>query len=322
MLNIKNLNVKFKVNKDYIYAVNGIDLDIERGETLSIIGESGSGKSVTAYSITGLLPTPPGEIYKGEIIFDNQNLLDLSNKSLNKIRGRDISIIFQNIDEVLNPNIKIGYQIAEPLLIHKKTDKKEALSRAVDMLKKVEMPRPEEIANFYPNQLSGGMKQRVMIAMALITSPKLLIADEPTTALDVTVQAEIIELIRRIKKESNMSMLFITHDLGVANDLSDNIAIMYAGEILEKGSAENISSRPLHPYTRGLISCIPRINENKKKLHSIKGSVAQITEPVKGCCFYDRCTDRMNICKIEKPEMIKKDDHLVKCHLYGDNYDG
>jgi peptide/nickel transport system ATP-binding protein len=322
MLNIKNLNVRFKVNKDYIYAVNGIDLDIERGETLSIIGESGSGKSVTAYSITGLLPTPPGEIYKGEIIFDNQNLLDLNNKSLNKIRGRDISIIFQNIDEVLNPNIKIGYQIAEPLLIHKKTDKKEALSRAVDMLKKVEMPRPEEIANFYPNQLSGGMKQRVMIAMALITSPKLLIADEPTTALDVTVQAEIIELIRRIKKESNMSMLFITHDLGVANDLSDNIAIMYAGEILEKGSAENISSRPLHPYTRGLISCIPRINENKKKLHSIKGSVAQITEPVKGCCFYDRCTDRMNICKTEKPEIIKKDDHMVKCHLYGDNYDG
>ena len=322
MLNIKNLNIRFKVNKNFVYAVNGIDLDINKGETVSIIGESGSGKSVTAYSITGLLPIPPGEITEGEINFENTNLIKLNNKKLNEIRGSDISIIFQNIDEVLNPNIEIGYQIAEPLIIHKNMNKKDALERSMAMLKKVDMPNPHETINFYPHQLSGGMKQRVMIAIALINNPKLLIADEPTTALDVTVQAEILELLKKIKKEYKMSILFITHDLGVAYEISDKIAIMYAGEILEKGSAEIITKNPMHPYTKDLIKCIPRINKREKRLYSIKGSVSQITDPIIGCCFYDRCSYKMNICKEIKPEVKNINNHLIKCHLYGDNYEG
>lgn len=321
MLSIKNLNVRFKVNKNYIYAVNGIDLNINKRETVSIIGESGSGKSVTAYSLSGLLPQPPGEITQGEIIFENTNLLKLNNKTLNKIRGNDISIIFQNIDEVLNPNIKIGYQIAEPLLIHESISKKDALKKALDMLKKVDMPNPNETINFYPDQLSGGMKQRVMIAIALINNPKLLIADEPTTALDVTVQAEILELLKNLKEEYSMSVLFITHDLGVAYEISDKIAIMYAGEILETGNAEIITKEPLHPYTKSLIKCIPRINKNEKRLYSIEGSVSQITSPILGCCFYDRCPSRMDKCKKEKPPVQSINNHIIKCHLYGDNYD-
>ncbi|MDW7667317.1 MAG: ABC transporter ATP-binding protein [Bacillota bacterium] len=321
MLKIKDLNVRFKVNNNYIYAVNGINLEIPKGETVSIIGESGSGKSVTAYSISGLLPIPPGEITAGKINFENTNLLNLNNKKLNKIRGNDISIIFQNIDEVLNPNIKIGYQIAEPLLIHKNIKKKEALEKSMDMLKKVDMPNPHEIINFYPHQLSGGMKQRVMIAIALINNPKLLIADEPTTALDVTVQAEILELLKRIKEEYSVSILFITHDLGVAYEISDKIAIMYAGEILEKGSTESITKNPMHPYTKDLIKCIPRINKTEKTLYSIKGSVSQITEPIIDCCFYDRCSYKMNICKEVKPKVKNINNHLIKCHLYGDNYE-
>jgi oligopeptide/dipeptide ABC transporter ATP-binding protein len=321
MLSIKNLNVRFKVNKNYIYAVNGIDLNINKRETVSIIGESGSGKSVTAYSLSGLLPQPPGEITEGEIIFENTNLLKLNNKSLNKIRGNDISIIFQNIDEVLNPNIKIGYQIAEPLLIHESISKKDVLKKALDMLKKVDMPNPNETINFYPDQLSGGMKQRVMIAIALINNPKLLIADEPTTALDVTVQAEILELLKNLKEEYSMSVLFITHDLGVAYEISDKIAIMYAGEILETGNAEIITKEPLHPYTKSLIKCIPRINKNEKRLYSIEGSVSQITSPILGCCFYDRCPSRMDKCKKEKPQIQSINNHIIKCHLYGDNYD-
>jgi len=321
MLNVKDLNVRFKVNKNYVYAVNGISLDINKGETVSIIGESGSGKSVTAYSISGLLPIPPGEITKGEINFEKANLLELSNKKLNKIRGNDISIIFQNIDEVLNPNITIGYQIAEPLLIHKSMKRETALEKSMEMLKKVDMPNPNETINFYPNQLSGGMKQRVMIAMALINNPKLLIADEPTTALDVTVQAEILELLRKIKQEYNMSILFITHDLGVAHEISDKIAIMYAGEILEKGTTENITQNPLHPYTKDLIKCIPRINKSEKRLYSINGSVSQINSPILGCCFYERCSSKMDICKKKKPEVQNINNHLIKCHLYGDNYE-
>jgi len=321
MLSIKNLNVRFKVNKNYIYAVNGIDLNINKRETVSIIGESGSGKSVTAYSLSGLLPQPPGEITQGEIIFENTNLLKLNNKSLNKIRGNDISIIFQNIDEVLNPNIKIGYQIAEPLLIHENISKKDALKKALDMLKKVDMPNPNETIDFYPDQLSGGMKQRVMIAIALINNPQLLIADEPTTALDVTVQAEILELLKNLKEEYSMSVLFITHDLGVAYEISDKIAIMYAGEILETGNAETITKEPMHPYTKSLIKCIPRINKNEKRLYSIEGSVSQITSPILGCCFYDRCPSRMGICEKQKPKVQSINNHIVKCHLYGDNYD-
>lgn len=321
MLSIKNLNVRFKVNKNYTYAVNGIDLNINKRETVSIIGESGSGKSVTAYSLSGLLPQPPGEITQGEIIFENTNLLKLNNKTLNKIRGNDISIIFQNIDEVLNPNIKIGYQIAEPLLIHENISKKDALKKALDMLRKVDMPNPNETIDFYPNQLSGGMKQRVMIAIALINNPKLLIADEPTTALDVTVQAEILELLKNLKEEYSMSVLFITHDLGVAYEISDKIAIMYAGEILETGNAEIITKKPLHPYTKSLIKCIPRINKNEKRLYSIDGSVSQITSPILGCCFYDRCPSRMDKCKKQKPPVKSIKNHIIKCHLYGDNYD-
>lgn len=321
MLSIKNLNVRFKVNKNYIYAVNGIDLNINKRETVSIIGESGSGKSVTAYSLSGLLPQPPGEITEGEIIFENTNLLKLNNNTLNKIRGNDISIIFQNIDEVLNPNIKIGYQIAEPLLIHENISKKDALKKALDMLKKVDMPNPNETIDFYPDQLSGGMKQRVMIAIALINNPKLLIADEPTTALDVTVQAEILELLKNLKEEYSMSVLFITHDLGVAYEISDKIAIMYAGEILETGNAEIITKEPLHPYTKSLIKCIPRINKNENRLYSIEGSVSQITSPILGCCFYDRCPSRMDKCKKQKPAVQIINNHIIKCHLYGDNYD-
>lgn len=321
MLNIKNLNVRFKVNKNYVYAVNGISLDVNKGETVSLIGESGSGKSVTAYSISGLLPIPPGEITEGEINFENTNLIKLNSKKLNKIRGNDISIIFQNIDEVLNPNIKIGYQIAEPLIIHENMNKQDALEKSMDMLRKVDMPNPNETINFYPHQLSGGMKQRVMIAIALINNPKLLIADEPTTALDVTVQAEILELLKKIKKEYDMSILFITHDLGVAYEISDKIAIMYAGEILEKGTTEIITKNPMHPYTKDLIKCIPRINKSEKRLYSIKGSVSQITKPISGCCFYDRCSYKMDICKEEKPEVRNIDNHLIKCHLYGDKYE-
>lgn len=317
LLEVKDLRTHFRLEDKTIYAVNGVSFSIDKKEVVALIGESGSGKSVTALSIMGIVPQPPGIIKSGTIEFEGEDLLKKKEKEMRTIRGNKISMICQDPMNSLNPMLTIGFQIKECLTIHKKASGKVAKEKVIEILEKIEMPDPRETYDSYPYKLSGGMRQRVMIAMALICNPKLLIADEPTTALDVTIQAEILDLIKRLKDELDTSVLLITHDLGVVTEMADKIIVMYGGKIMEVAPTTKLYTNPSHPYTIGLMLCIPRLNSNKEKLYTIEGAVPDMSFEQDGCEFYDRCNKKMNICKDRKPELLEiEKDYFVRCFLH------
>lgn len=320
LLTIRNLSTYFYTDEGVAKAVDGVDLELEEGGTLGVVGESGCGKSVTALSILRLVPDPPGKIVKGKIIFNGTDLLTLSEAQMRKIRGRFISMIFQEPMTSLNPVFQIGDQIAEVLRLHEGLSKKEAWNRSVEMLKLVGIPSPERRVFEYPHQLSGGMRQRAMIAMALACTPKLMIADEPTTALDVTIQAQILELMNRLKKEKGMSVILITHNLGVIAETAKKVAVMYAGRIVEYAEVRPIFATPKHPYTQGLLKSIPRLDEGharKQKLEAIPGLVPSLLDLPQGCKFSNRCKFVFEKC-IEEPALVEASPgHFSRCWLYG-----
>jgi len=317
LLEIKNLHTYFKTKKGIVKAVNGVSYSVEAGKTLGIVGESGSGKSVSAMSIIKLLDGN-GYIDSGEIIFEGKNLVDISIKEMSKIRGNDISVIFQEPMTSLNPVFTVEKQVAEPFMIHQGMSKKEAAKKVVEMLNEVRIPNPEAVAKQYPHQLSGGMRQRVMIAMALACRPKLLIADEPTTALDVTIQAQILKLMNELKKENGTSILFITHDLGVINEMADDVAVMYCGQVVEMASARTIFSKEshyMHPYTEGLMYSIPRLDTPPGvRLEAIPGAVPHPLDLPKGCKFAPRCKYATDKCRTQEPELVEiEEGHQIRC---------
>ena len=318
LLQIKDLKTYFYTDEGIIRAVDGLDLIIRKRETLGVVGESGCGKSVSALSILQLVQDPPGKIVGGEILFKNEELLKKTTVEMRKIRGNSISMIFQEPMTSLNPVYTIGNQILEAITLHQKLTKKEALEKTVEMLRLISIPSPEKRINEYPHKLSGGQRQRVMIAMALSCSPDLLIADEPTTALDVTIQAQILELIKKLKDEIGMSVMMITHDLGVIAEVSDNVLVVYAGKAVEYADVVSVFKFPKHPYTVALLNSIPRLTDKQgKRLETIQGGIPNPLSLPSGCKFHPRCKFAMDICKIEEPELKRvEDDHMVRCWMY------
>ena len=316
LLEIKDLHTYFDTKRGLIKAVNGVSLTIEEGRTLGVVGESGSGKSQTAMSILKLFEQNQ-KIYSGEIYFDGKKISDLNAQQMSHIRGNDISIIFQEPMTSLNPIFTVNRQISEVLMLHQKLSKKEAEKRSIEMLQQVKIANPVQVNKSYPFQLSGGMRQRVMIAMALACRPKLLIADEPTTALDVTIQAQILRLMNDLKHELGTSIMFITHDLGVINQMADDVAVMYCGQVVESAPVENIfrGSEYLHPYTEGLQTSIPRLNsERTERLDAIPGSVPHPLALPEGCKFAPRCKYACDKCRKEEPELVKVgENHSIRC---------
>lgn len=301
ILKIENLCTYFFTDDGVVKSVDGVNLTLKQGATLGIVGESGSGKSVTALSVMGLLMGTKGKVVNGKILLDGKDIVNVSEETKRKLRGSQIAMIFQEPMTSLNPVMKIGKQIMEAILAHQQISKAEARSKTLDMLKKVELPRAEQILDEYPYQLSGGQRQRVMIAMALVCKPKILIADEPTTALDVTIQAQILELMNHLKKEVGTSTLFITHNLGVVAETCDDVAVMYCGRVVESGSVFDIFDHPGHPYTKGLLASIPRLGEHVERLDCIPGNVPNPKYMPKGCKFAPRCSFAMDICRREEP---------------------
>ncbi len=317
LLHVKDLKTYFYTHAGIVKAVDGISFSIKSGETLGIVGESGCGKSVTALSIMRLIADPPGKIISGEIFFKKTDLLNLDKNKMMNIRGKNISMIFQEPMTSLDPVFTIGHEIQETIMVHQKYDKKKAKSIVMDLLKKVGMPDAEKRIDCYPHELSGGMRQRVMIAMALSCNPTLLIADEPTTALDVTIQAQILQLMNNLKAEFGTSLMLITHDLGVIAEMCDNVAVMYAGHIVEYTDLNTLFNKPLHPYTKGLSKSIPRLDLSLDRLDTIKGTVPNLCCLPEGCPFHPRCDETISICSREMPPLIEiNSNHQIKCHLY------
>lgn len=318
MLEVKNLKAGFDIDGELYHAVDDVSFSVKSGQIVGVVGESGCGKSVMSLSIMQLLPKGVGKITGGEIRFHGKNIENYSNDEMNKIRGNDISMIFQEPMTSLNPVFTIGSQIEEIMLNHSKMSKAEARSKAIDLLKQVGIPRAEKIVNEYPHQLSGGMRQRVMIAIAIACQPRLLIADEPTTALDVTVQAQILDLLKSIQGKNNMSIVLITHDLGVVAEICDEVIIMYAGKIVERTTVDNLFYKPKHPYTKLLMASIPRIDTEVNELATIKGIVPSLKNmPRVGCRFVDRCPSAMPECSNVTPQLTFVDDnHEVSCLLF------
>jgi len=320
ILKIDNLHTYFHVDGEDLKAVRGVSFVIGRGETLGLVGESGCGKTVTALSLMKLV-TPPGRVEKGEVILLNRggesvNLLSFTEKEMRAVRGREMAMIFQEPMTSLNPVFTVGDQIMEAILVHERIGKKAARARAIELLKAVNIPNPETRIKDYPHQLSGGQRQRVMIAMALSCRPGVLIADEPTTALDVTVQARILQLIARLRDENDMAVLLVTHDLGVVAQETDRVAVMYLGRIVETATTEELFARPLHPYTRALMESVPRLGEDKERLSTIRGNVPGLNRIPSGCSFHPRCPIAEEICRREAP--VSRDmggGHQVECHL-------
>lgn len=313
LLEVKDLKTHFFTEDGVVKAVDGVDFEVYQGETLGIVGESGCGKSVTAFSILRLLDYP-GKTIGGEVIFKGENLLKKTEDEMREIRGKEIAIIFQEPMTALNPVLTVGFQISEALMMHFKMSKGEAKKKSVELLKKVGIPIPEQRVNEYPHQLSGGMRQRAMIAMAMSCDPILLIADEPTTALDVTIQAQILDLMMTLLKEFDGSLIMITHDLGVIAEIADRIAVMYAGKVVEYTDKKTIFHNPLHPYTLGLLTSIPRLDIEMKRLNVIPGIVPNPLHFPSGCKFHPRCRFATDRCKKEEPSLIKiEEGHLVKC---------
>jgi len=321
LLEIKSLKTYFYTEDGVVRAVDGVDFEVYPGEIVGLVGESGCGKSVTSFSVMRLVDSP-GKIVAGEIQFDGTNLLDLPEEEMIHVRGNRISMIFQQPQTALNPVFKVGDQIGEVLNVHQDLGKDAGYKRAVEMLKLVGIPDAERRVDSYPHELSGGMAQRVMIAMALATLPELLIADEPTTALDVTIQAQILDLMRKLRENSGAAIILITHDLGVVAEICERVAVMYAGEIVEQTDVGTLFDEPLHPYTTGLIGSIPILGKLKDRLEVIPGSVPNLVDLPPGCRFTPRCKDVMDICTVKKPDLIEyKPDHKVRCWLY-QNVDG
>ncbi|GEM04937.1 peptide ABC transporter ATP-binding protein [Halolactibacillus miurensis] len=308
ILEVKNLHVSFDTYGGEVQAVRGVSFDLKKGETLAIVGESGSGKSVTTRALAKLIPSPPGRIKEGEILFEGKDLATLSEREMQKIRGKDISTIFQDPMTSLNPTMKIGTQVMEGLLKHNKISKKEARKRTLELLELVGLPEPEKRIDQYPHQFSGGQRQRIVIAIALACGPKILIADEPTTALDVTIQAQILELMKDIQKKVDSSIIFITHDLGVVANVADRVAVMYAGKIVEIGTADEIFYNPKHPYTWGLLGSMPTLDNEEESLIAIPGSPPDMLNPPIGDAFATRNEYAMEIDFVEQPPMFKVSD--------------
>ncbi len=320
LLEVKNLKTYFYTDEGVVPSVDDVSFSIGYGETLGIVGESGCGKSVTSLSIMDLVPSPPGKIVDGEILLKGRDLRKLSEAEMRKIRGNEVAMVFQEPMTSLNPVFTIGSQIIEALMLHKHLSKKEARDKAIEMLKLVKIPMPEKRVKEYPHQLSGGMRQRVMIAMALCCDPQLLICDEPTTALDVTIQAQVLDLIGELKKKLNTSIMMITHNLGVISEIADNAMVMYAGKVIEYGSVRQLFKNPLHPYTNGLMNAIPRIESDKEELYMIKGTVPSLRNRPKGCLFHPRCEYAKEICRACMPIFVERDGHKVRCWKYTDRW--
>ncbi|MBM7693130.1 oligopeptide/dipeptide ABC transporter ATP-binding protein [Peribacillus deserti] len=314
ILDIENLVTKFKTANGEVSAVRGISFSLKKGETLCIVGESGCGKSITALSIMGLLAGNARS--EGSINFNGKNLLNVKHEEMRKIRGNEISMIFQEPMTALNPTFTVGFQLCEPLMIHNKLSKKAAFQKGIELLKQVGIPLPEKRMKQYPHELSGGMRQRVMIAIALACNPSLLIADEPTTALDVTIQAQILDLLNDLKDEFQTSLIMITHDMGVVAEVADRVIVMYAGEIIEEGTAEAIFNTPQHPYTKGLLSSVPNVDDPYFKLNPIPGTLPNLNEQISGCRFHPRCPHAMEKCIQHSPYRTKRtENHAVRCWL-------
>lgn len=314
LLEVRSLTTHFFTEDGVVRAVEDVNFEIHPGEILSLVGESGCGKSVTGLSLLRLIPIPPGKIMSGELLFEGRDLLGLEEREMERVRGNDISMIFQEPMTSLNPVFTIGNQIMEALQLHQNLDKKEAKRRAIEMLDRVKIPSPEVRIDSYPHQLSGGMRQRAMIAMALSCQPKLLIADEPTTALDVTIQAQVLRLLKEIQGEMGMAVMLITHDLGVVSEIADRVAVMYAGRIVESGPIEAIFGEMRHPYTRGLLESIPQLEEKRKRLNAIPGQVPNPMDLPTGCKFHPRCHLMIDDCKREEPPLFQVNgNHFSRC---------
>jgi oligopeptide/dipeptide ABC transporter ATP-binding protein len=319
LLQVKDLRTSFFTPEGEVRAIDGVSFEIGEGKTLGLVGESGCGKSVTSLSIMRLVPSPPGRIVGGEIFYRGRDLLKLNKEEMRKIRGNEISMIFQEPMTSLNPVFTVGNQIGEAIRLHQGLGKKETRRKTIDMLRLVKIADPESRVDAYPHQLSGGMRQRVMIAMALSCNPSLLIADEPTTALDVTIQAQILELMKELQQKIGMALLLITHDLGVVAEQADEVAIMYAGKIVERASAERIFTRPLHPYTVGLLNSLPGAGTKKKRrLAAIPGVVPSPLDVPSGCRFRDRCPRAAALCADAEPQLVELEPgHWAACHFPG-----
>jgi len=314
LLEVRDLSIHFFTEEGVVRAVENVSLEIYPSEILGLVGESGCGKSVTGLSLLRLIPIPPGQIVNGDIFFDGRSLLNLEEKEIQRVRGNDISMIFQEPMTSLNPVFTIGDQIMEAIILHQELDKTAARKRAIEMLDRVKIPSPDKMIDSYPHQLSGGMRQRAMIAMALSCQPKLLIADEPTTALDVTIQAQVLQLLEEIQREMGMSVLLITHDLGVVAEIADRVAVMYAGRVLEYGPIKAIFGKMRNPYTRGLMHSIPQLTEKKTRLNAISGQVPDPMNLPAGCKFHPRCDLMIEDCKHEEPPLFQVNgDHFSRC---------
>lgn len=318
ILEIKNMRTYFHMDSGVVKSVDGVDIELKEGSTLGIVGESGSGKSVTALSVMGLLMGTTGKIEGGEILLDGKDIVKFGAEERRKLRGSKISMIFQEPMTSLNPVMRIGDQIMECILLHQNVSKKEAEEKAINILKLTGLPRVEKMMREFPFQLSGGQRQRVMIAMALVCNPQILIADEPTTALDVTIQAQILDLMKDLQKKTGMAIIFITHNLGVVAEICDRVSVMYAGHIMEQGKVDDIFYNPAHPYTKGLLRSMPNLDEEEKvRLIPIEGTPVDLLDPPKGCSFGPRCEHCMKVCLTKKPPLVEVGDgHISACWLH------
>ena len=317
ILEIRHLKTYFFTRDGVVKAVDGISFGIRKGESLCLVGESGCGKTATALSILRLVDSPPGRIVDGEVLYHGEDLLRCSNERLKQIRGNRIAMIFQDPQSSLNPVFTVGDQIAEQIRLHLRLKRRLAMDRTLHLMEQVGIPQAKERVKDYPHQFSGGMKQRVMIAAALSCDPEILIADEPTTALDTTIKAQILDIFRALKQERSMSILFITHDMATVAEIADRIVVMYGGRLAEAGTALDIFDQPKHPYTLGLLDCLPSISTQKDRLTPIPGMIPSLIDPPEGCIFSPRCQQRMPVCSQERPkEVVISGEHVVACHLY------
>lgn len=322
LLEVRDLQVEFRTRDGVARAVNGVDYTVGEGETLAVLGESGSGKSVTAQAIMGILDTPPGHITGGEILFRGKDLLTFSEAERRKVRGAEMAMVFQDALSSLNPVLSVGDQLAEMFTVHRGMSRKDARAKAVELMERVGIPGARERVRQYPHQFSGGMRQRIMIAMALALEPALIIADEPTTALDVTVQAQVMELLATLQRELNMGLILITHDLGVVADVADRIAVMYAGRIVETAPVHDIYKAPAHPYTRGLLESIPRLDQKGGELYAIKGLPPNLMHIPPGCAFHPRCPIARDICRTDEPPLYEvSPERGSACHFWQQTLD-
>ncbi|MGW0685902.1 ABC transporter ATP-binding protein [Streptomyces sp. NPDC002754] len=322
LLEVRDLHVEFRTRDGVAKAVNGVNYTVDEGETLAVLGESGSGKSVTAQAVMGILDMPPGRIASGEILFKGKDLLNLKEEERRKIRGAEMAMIFQDALSSLNPVLTVGEQLGEMFVVHKGMSKKAARARAVELMDRVRIPAAKERVSQYPHQFSGGMRQRIMIAMALALEPSLIIADEPTTALDVTVQAQVMDLLAELQRELNMGLILITHDLGVVADVADKIAVMYAGRIVETAPVHEIYKAPAHPYTKGLLESIPRLDQKGQELFAIKGLPPNLMNIPPGCAFNPRCPMAQDVCRTDVPPLARvSENRRSACHFWKETLD-